>query len=313
MGFQAERVNSMECPQCGVKLDVSQARPLSKRPCPRCSHELTVPAKVGSMLITGILGEGTGSVVYRARDRVLGRDVALKVVKGSDGRAAGWQSGIDEARSLLLINHPNVVKVHAIDTRRGQPCIIMELLTGGSLKDLLEADELPPERKVVQAAIDVCRALAETSRRGLLHLDVKPGNIMFDETGRAKLLDFGFAAVGLDDTPDEIIGTPYYVSPELVRQETADERADMYSLGATLYHVLAHHPPFDHESLRELILMRLKSAPPDIRKLRPDISPQTAMCLTKLMQPERELRHRDYDQVIADFDCALRSLPNVTA
>jgi serine/threonine protein kinase len=299
----------MVCPGCGANLDISQARPLSRGTCPGCKHQITIPAKVGSMLITGILGEGTGSVVYRAQDRVLGRDVALKVMKGDDGRAAGWQNGIDEARSLLLINHPNVIKVHAIDTRRGQPCIIMELLTGGSMKDMLEAEALPSEQRVLETALDVCKALAETSRRGLLHLDVKPGNIMFDESGRAKLLDFGFAAVGIDDRPDEIIGTPYYVSPELVRQEIADERADIYSLGATLFHVLSHVPPFDHASLRELILQRLKAPPPDIRKVRADISPRTALCLMKMMHPEKELRYRNYESLITDLECALRNLP----
>ena len=305
MGFQAERVKSVTCPKCGQHIDVSAARPLSPIACPNCSHEAIVPAKVGSMILTGVLGEGTGSIVYRAEDRVLGRSVALKVVKPHDGQTPGQQSGIDEARSLLLIDHPNVVKVYAIDTRRGQPCIIMELLPGGSLKDVLERGERLSERQTLQVAIDVARGLAETNRRGLLHLDVKPGNIMFDAQGRAKVLDFGFAAVTIEDRPGEIIGTPYYVAPELIRRDPADFRADVYSLGATLYHVLTGRPPFEDTSIRKLIVARLKQPPPDARALRPDVSARTAQLLVRMMGIEPSERHRNYMELISEMETAL--------
>lgn len=305
MGFQAERVKNVTCPKCERTLDVSTARPLSSILCPDCSTPSVVPARVGSMILTGILGEGTGSIVYRAEDRVLGRTVALKVVKEQDAGTPGHQNGVDEARSLLLVDHPNVVKVYAIDTRRGQPCIIMEMLPGGSLKDVLERGERLSERQTLQVGIDVARGLAETNRRGLLHLDVKPGNIMFGANGRAKVLDFGFAAVSIEDRPGEIIGTPYYVSPEQIRRERADFRADIYGLGATLYHVLTGKPPFEDTSIRKLIVARLKQPPPDARAARPDIGARTAQLLVRMMGMEPSERHRSYSELISEMETAL--------
>ncbi|MEX0741665.1 MAG: serine/threonine-protein kinase, partial [Phycisphaeraceae bacterium] len=285
MAFQAERLKQLDCCHCGGQVDVSTARPLSTTVCPLCLSELRVPAKVGSMLITGILGQGAGSIVYEATDRVLGRRVAVKVMKNRkpDDKPCS-QSGVDEARSLLLISHPNVVKVHAIDTRQGEPCIIMELLPGDSLKQQVDKNQPLEEAKALRIALDVANGLMATNRRGLLHLDVKPGNIMFDSKGTAKLLDFGFAAFDLDTEPSEIVGTPYYVSPELVQQQVPDRRSDMYSLGATLYHLLTGQPPFTGKTIKKILSARLKrETPPDPRDLAPALHEKTAELVMQLM------------------------------
>ena len=304
MTFRAERVKELDCPRCGRGLDAAEARPLSTIRCPHCSGKVRVPAKVGTMLVTRLLGQGTGSLVYEATDRVLNRRVALKIMKDRGETDLGSQSGVDEARALLLIDHPNIVKVYAIDTRRGPPCIIMEVLTGGSLKELLAEGRALDEKRALLFAIDVAEALKETSNRGLLHLDVKPGNIMFDAEGTTKLLDFGFAGVDIDDQPKEILGTPYYVSPELVRRENPDARSDMYSLGATLFHALTGRPPFDEGTVKELILARLSQPAQDVRELTPGVSERTARTVARMLERLPERRHHDYDELLRDLRTA---------
>jgi len=308
MAFHVERVKKVRCDQCGQQVDVAAAKPLSAVGCPDCGAEVVVPAKVGSMMITKLYGEGTGSIVYKAYDRVLGRDVALKVMKIMPADQPGKQSGLDEARALLLVNHPNIIAVYAIDTRRGQPCIIMEPLEGGSLKDYINEDQGMDEARALEVAMQVAEALRETSRRGLLHLDVKPGNIMFDHAGVPKLMDFGFAAIDPDDKLNEILGTPYYVSPELVRQLPPDHRADIYSLGASLFHVLTGHAPYEAATIKQLILARLNTDPPDPREYRKDLHKLTAETLMRMMAEDSEDRHLDYTELLEDLEDALEAV-----
>jgi serine/threonine protein kinase len=308
MSFNVDRVNELACPGCKYRIDTSQAKPLTVIRCPGCGQMHTVPARVGSMVITGVLGQGTGSVVYTATDRVLGRQVALKVMKTLKEDEPGKQSGLDEARALLLVDHPNVIKVYAIDTRRGAPCIIMEVLSGGSLKELMEREGAMDEARVLQIGIDIALALEATSTKGLLHLDVKPGNIMFDDKGRAKLLDFGYAAIDPDEDRNEILGTPYYVSPELVRQWPPDFRADIYSLGATLFHAVAGQPPFDDESIKTILLKRLNSPPPDLLKVKPKANLKTARALARMMEEDATDRHATHRALVADLEAALAAV-----
>ena len=313
MSFNVDRVNELVCPGCKYRIDTSQTKPLTMTRCPGCGQMHTVPARVGSMMINRVLGQGTGSVVYEATDRVLGRQVALKVMKTLKDGEPGKQSGLDEARALLLVNHPNVVKVYAIDTRRGAPCIIMEVLPGGSLKEMMEREGAMDEARVLQIGIEVARALEATSASGLMHLDVKPGNIMFDVAGHAKLLDFGYAAVDPDENRNEILGTPYYVSPELVRQWPPDFRADIYSLGATLFHAVAGKPPFDDDSIKHILLKRLNSPPPDVMGVKPRLNTKTARVIARMMEEDVTDRHATHQAVIAELEAALAAVKSAPA
>lgn len=309
MGFHVDRVKVHRCPHCGQQVDVAKQQPLQPYNCPACDTAFNVPARMGSMLITNLLGVGTGSMVYQATDQVLGQEVALKVMKTEEtpGDAAAAQSGIDEARALLLVDHPHVVKVHAIDTRRGQPCIIMELLPGGSLKDPIDAGKPVAEAQALKVTIEIAEALRETANRGLYHLDVKPGNIMFDAGGVAKLCDFGYAAIDPDEDRKEILGTPYYVSPELIRQLPPDHRADIYSLGASLFHVLTAEAPFEDadDDIKKILLARLNAPPPDPREKKPDLNPATAQVVMRMLEEDIDDRYRTYDDLIQDLKKAL--------
>lgn len=292
------------CPHCGDDLDVTQVRPLSSMPCPACHARFTVPAKHGSMLVLRKIGEGSGSIIFEADDRVLGRRVALKVMKTKSQEQLGKQDVVDEARSLMMLDHPNIVKVFAIDTHTGELCIIMELLGGGSLRDLFtKKGPVPPDR-VLEIAIDVCRGLEEALKRGMYHLDVKPANIMLDEKGTAKVVDFGYAMYGLDaDVADgEVPGTPYYVSPELIYRDPADHRSDIYSLGATMYHALTAQPPFQGDSIKTILRARINTQPPDPRQIIPALPASLAELVMRMMAEEPAERFSDYPTLIREME-----------
>ena len=300
MSFNAKRIKSHDCPHCNQTVDLSKARPLSSIPCPHCGEMFTAPAKYGSMIILRKLNEGARSIIFEGQDRVLGKNIALKVMKIDNDDASGRQEVIDEARSLMMLNHPNIVKVHAIDTHTGQPCFIMELMAGGSMKDKMDADGRIGQMTALKTAHEITKGLKAAAKQGLYHLDIKPANIMYDESGTAKLLDFGYALFGIDAmvARGEIPGTPYYVSPELVEQSNPDIRCDMYSLGCTLFHALTGEPPFTGESVKHIIVARLRDYSPDIRDKRPDIHPKTAAFISTLMQPDPADRFINHDEMI---------------
>ena len=301
MAFHVKRVREYDCPHCRQTVDLTKAPPLEPLPCPHCDRTMPAPAKYGSMLILRKLNEGARSTIYEGQDRVLGKNIALKVMKVREGDAAARQEVIDEARSLMMLNHPNIVKVHAIDTHTGtQPCFIMELMEGGSLKDTMDRQGQIDQMLAMQVAKDVTRGLSGAAKHGLFHLDVKPANIMFDAKGKAKLLDFGYALFGIDTmvARGEIPGTPYYVSPELVEQSPPDIRCDMYSLGCTLYHGLTGEPPFTGESVKHIIVARLRDWSPDIREKRTDLNPKVAAFINRLMEPDPADRFMNHEEML---------------
>jgi serine/threonine protein kinase len=300
MSFNVKRIRSHDCPHCNKMVDLASAKPLGETTCPHCDQTFVAPARYGSMVILRKLNEGARSVIFEGQDRVLGRNVALKVMKIANDDPAARQEVIDEARSLMMLDHPNIVKVHAIDTHTGQPCFIMELMAGGSMKDKLDQDGRIGQMTALKTAHEITKGLKAAAKQGLLHLDIKPANIMYDGDGTAKLLDFGYALFGIDTmvARGEIPGTPYYVSPELVEQANPDIRCDMYSLGCTLYHGLTGQPPFTGETIKHIIVARLQDHSPNIREARPDLHAKTAAFITKLMQPDPADRFLNHDEMI---------------
>jgi serine/threonine protein kinase len=300
MAFNVKRIRSHDCPHCEEIVNLSKAKPLAETTCPHCDQSFVAPARYGSMIILRKLNEGARSAIYEGQDRVLGKNVALKVMKVAGDDPAARQEVIDEARSLMMLNHPNIVKVHAIDTHTGQPCFIMELMAGGSLKDKLDKDGRVHQMVALKTAHEITKGLKAAAKKGLLHLDIKPANIMYDGEGTAKLLDFGYALFGIDTmvARGEIPGTPYYVSPELVEQANPDIRCDMYSLGCTLYHSLVGKPPFTGESVKHIIVARLQDYSPDIREALPNIHGKTAEFISTLMQPDPADRFVNHDEMI---------------
>lgn len=302
MSFYVDRVRQTDCRTCGKALDIADAKPLSRVWCPSCGAENIVPVVLETFLITRVIGSGTSGMIYAGVDQAnQHRKVAIKVFTKDESRDDRITRAIAEAKALRDLRHPNIVKVYAIGTTGGQPYVVMELLDGGSLKDAADEATAMAEERVLEIAIDIAEALKRTSERGMLHLDVKPGNILFDSHGVPKLLDFGYAAVTADMAANEILGTPYYVAPELVRRMTPDHRCDIYSLGATMYHLATGRPPFDGETIKQIVLSRLQQPAPDPRGANPQLSKPTAQVIMKMMATDLSQRYSSYDELLTDL------------
>ncbi len=300
MAFLVDRVKEVRCKPCGQRNDTSKAKPMSTIRCRGCGKKLEVPARLGqSILIFKPLGRGTGSIVYEGFDETMRRSVAVKVIQPAG--ASRGQDGIAEARALARLNHPNVVQVFDIDTEHGQPCIIMERLEGGSLDTMLKRNGRVNEALALSMTGRIASALRAAQDYDLLHLDVKPANIMFDLRGTPKLLDFGYAAIDFGADSTEIPGTPYYVSPELLQKAKPDLRCDIYSLGATLYHILTGHAPFEGQNIAQLLKARLNAEPIDPREIMPGLSVVTGEVVRRMMHPAPQSRYQDYDTLLADL------------
>ena len=304
-----ERINRVACHQCGHLVDVSAAEAFSTVTCPQCQARLCVPVKLGHFLLLQVLGKGTVGAVYKALDRELGRHVAIKVVHDSlaqDEQVAAQFLG--EARALAALKHPNVVGIYSLGNEGGRPYIVMQLVSGGSLRSLISRDKPLDEVRALEIAVGVAEGLKAAHGIGLIHGDVKPANVLLSEKGVPKLVDFGLARFGgVRQDPNEGMGTPYYVAPERVRQRDADHRSDIYSLGATLFHVLAGQPAFGGRTVKDVLFAQLRMLAPDVRVLRPSLHPQTGAALAKMLQKDRDNRHQTYDELLADLRAALEA------
>jgi len=318
MSFQAERVDQLTCRQCDLNIDARRLESMSVTTCPRCKTRNRVPVKIGNLIVDKPLGQGTAGIVFRGFDPVLKRRVAVKVLKGKTkkgdtGSEQRVRKILNEARAMAAINHPNVVKIHKISTHQGTPYIEMEFLQGGSVKDLVKRHKRLPEAEALQIAMDCAKGLKAAYASGLVHRDVKPENMLLTEDGDAKLLDFGVAQFrDKDNGKKKVVGTPYYVSPEVVKQEPIDHRADIYSLGCSLFYMLAGRPPFDAESVTAVYMARLKNPAPQVRQFNKEVTKKTNDVLVQMLRRNPDDRYSNYDLLIKDLEKAMHLLKQDT-
>jgi serine/threonine protein kinase len=199
------------------------------------------------------LGSGGMGVVWKAHDQVLGRDVAIKEVSiphevAEDERSGLYTRAMREARAAARLGHPNSVTVFDVHEEEGRPMIVMEYVEGETLQEHIRNDGPLDPRAAAKAGLAVLDALERAHVSGIVHRDVKPGNIMITEDGTVKLADFGIAAVKDDPRITQtgvVLGSPSYLSPEQARGEEATPATDLWSLGASLYFAVEGEPPFD--------------------------------------------------------------------
>jgi serine/threonine-protein kinase len=196
--------------------------------------------------VESLLAHGGMASVYKAVDPVLNRPVAIKVLHAHLAADPSYVERFHrEALAAAALTHPTVVSIFDTGDFDGRPCLVMELMSGGSLADRLRRSLLSPD-EAVALGVAVARALSEAHRLGLVHRDVKPANILFTETGLAKLGDFGIAKAGLDALTQtgQLVGTARYLAPEQLRGQPATPHSDQFGLGVVLYEALAGRPPF---------------------------------------------------------------------
>ncbi len=268
--------------------------------------------RVGRYELRDPLGQGGCGTVYRAWDPRHEREVALKIVHRADAQARLRFER--EIKATARLRHPGVVSLLDSGEQEGQLFIVTELVGAGSLAARIDRDARLPPEEAARVVRDVALAIHYAHGEGVLHRDLKPHNVLVDERGRARVVDFGLAH--LEDkarvtASGASLGTPAYMPPEQIdaRGFDLDVRSDIYSLGATLYHALTGRPPFDADSLEELLLsvLRTDAEAPSThdRRVPADLDTICLKCLEK--DPER--RYADAEHLARDLERFLQNEP----
>jgi serine/threonine protein kinase len=263
---------------------------------------------IGPYAVEILIGKGGMGKVYRCYDASLRRRVAIKVLHEKYGADERQKARFRrEAQVLASFVHPAVAQIYAIDTMNdGALYIVMEYVEGQSLDAILEREgALSPSR-----ALDLVRQTAQGLRaaheRGIIHRDVKPSNLLVTPEGAVKVVDFGLAKEldAKSSLTDEgiVLGTPHYISPEQGRGLKVDQRSDIYSLGATLYHMVTGRPPFDNASQIAVILAHVQEDPPAPHLVRKDLPPAISRVIGRMMARQPEHRYSDYDELLGDIE-----------
>ena len=296
-------VQEMTCTECETPLDVSELESFTEIECPTCNKPQTVPARLGPFLLLKLLGTGGMGAVYHAVDESLGRHVAVKVMLKSFAEdTESVETLRREARMAATLNHPNIVQIYSFGTEKGQPYIVMELVSGQKLDELIARGKPLDVGLVMRIAIGVAQGLKAAEETGLVHGDIKPENILLDKEGIPKVVDFGLAGFAhTTDSEGGIWGSPYYIAPEKLQKQAADARSDIYSLGATLYHALAGKPPFDGATPIEVVKARLHAPAPPLTKQETGPLASANTVLMRMLQLEPSMRHPGYSSVISDM------------
>ncbi|HJS74515.1 MAG TPA: protein kinase [Vicinamibacteria bacterium] len=261
---------------------------------------------LGSYEILALLGSGGMGDVYRARDRNLGREVAIKVLRPDVASDATRLKRFEqEARTASALNHPNIVTIYEIGEHDGEHYIAMEHVDGDTLRELLASGPLPP-RKLLDLGRQIAEGLAKAHAAGIVHRDLKPENLMLSRDGYVKILDFGLAKLwpdpsGIDTemaTSDRleteegvIVGTVAYMSPEQAKGRAVDFRSDQFSFGAILYELATGKRPFERSSIAETLLAILREEPSPVASENPSVPPHLARILERCLAKDPQDRY----------------------
>lgn len=305
------------CPVCQNQIDVSSLDPFTKLKCPFCGQMVRVRRKFDHFLIVRQIGEGGMSRVFEAEDETLGRRVALKILNQRYSRdATRVEQFRQEALITANVNHPNVIKLFSVGYDQGYFYIAMELVGGGSLEQRIRRDGRIEEGEALHIGVQVAEGLRAAQQMGLIHRDVKPANILFTETGTAKVVDFGLALFADSGNADsgEIWATPYYVAPEKILDHREDYRSDIFSLGATLYHALTGRPPHkaDTDSIEQLRMIKCRRVALEDSGMR--YAPRTIHAINRMLAFRPQERCANYDETVDELRLAegLLNQPAVT-
>jgi predicted Ser/Thr protein kinase len=265
------------------------------------------PATIGGFEILARLGRGGMGAVYKARQISMDRIVALKVLPPALARDESFvERFLREARVVAKLNHPNIVQGIDVGTADKYHYFAMEYVEGETVQELIAREGAMAERRALDIVLQIAHALHHAHRHGMVHRDIKPDNIMLTTAGVAKLCDLGLAkSMAGDSTLTQTgmaVGTPHYLSPEQARGDhDVDIRSDIYSLGATLYHLVLGRTPFSGSSAAVVMTKHLSEEPKDPREVRPELSAGLAALVLRMMAKDREDRQQSPEALINDI------------
>ena len=298
------------CPQCGFRMDIAPLGLYAEVQCPRCFRSERVHAQLGNFRLDAVLGVGGMSVVYRAFDVVLHRALALKVLNDTfRDQPERIERFENESAMMARVRHENVTSVYSAGRAYGQFYIAMELVEGKNLEYMVTAEQPMGAHQALDIIRQVTLGLRAAHEAGLLHRDMKPGNVLITPEGSAKVIDFGLAMDSREDDTEEIIwATPYYVPPETLKREPEDVRTDIYALGMTLRFLLTGIESFNEEanSLQALIQCKRKLVP--LSKQRSGIPAALSELVDHMTEFAAADRPANYDELLAEIEEVQREL-----
>ncbi|HEY4127494.1 MAG TPA: serine/threonine-protein kinase [Gammaproteobacteria bacterium] len=274
------------------------------------------PAKLGKFVVTQELGRGTTGTVYLCHDSFLGKDVALKLysldekVPEADARTRR-KLFFNEAYLVGKMQHPNILPIYDAGEDEGHCYVVMEYVRGAKpLTTFCRVENLLPVRKVVEVVFKCAKALDYAHRNGLVHRDIKPGNIMFTADGDVRIVDFGVAQMAGNEEAQVkgLVGSPSYMAPEQMRHAPATVQTDLYSLGVVMYELLSGKRPYYGDNLSKLVHQIIYATPPPLHRLRADVPTVLEEVVSKAIFKEPSKRYQTGIEFATALSQAVRKL-----
>ncbi len=260
---------------------------------------------IGKYKILREIGRGGMAIVYKALDTGRQRTVALKVLLPSMVDRSAVERFNREAQAMARLRHPHILEVYEFGITRGEHYFAMEFIEGESLKDIIKRKGPLSVEESLEIISQVGQALAYAHREGMIHRDIKPGNIMIDKKGQVKVMDFGLVQIpGVTrvTTEGSTVGTAEYMSPEQISDQEVDSRTDIYSLGVTIYEMLIGRPPFVGDTFQAVLMKHKYEAPPALRESNPQIPQELGDITAKAMAKDVAQRYQKVEELLADIN-----------